>query len=198
MVSSKNKNTKDKIIEAAYNCFSEKGYIATSTKEIAKEAGLSEITLFRHFGTKEAIFDQVIRKYSILSDLKQLNINIDNYSLEDILFFVGKRMYLTLLKKKKLIRILFSEINKYPGRLSDVYENLIKDIDELFINILLKKKQDHPLRDIDIAISVKGFIGMVFSYFQTNEIFLNKTISDDELDRVIRCFVSIFLKGISS
>jgi len=198
MVSSKNKNTKDKIIEAAYNCFSEKGYIATSTKEIAKEAGLSEITLFRHFGTKEAIFDQVIRKYSILSDLKKLNININNYSLEDILFFVGKRMYLTLLKKKKLIRILFSEINKYPGRLSDVYENLIKDIDELFINILLKKKQDHPLRDIDIAISVKGFIGMVFSYFQTNEIFLNKTISDDELDRVIRCFVSIFLKGISS
>ncbi|MEO2083551.1 MAG: TetR/AcrR family transcriptional regulator, partial [Desulfurobacteriaceae bacterium] len=33
--------TKEKIIEAAYSCFAEKGYIGTTTREIAKMAGVS-------------------------------------------------------------------------------------------------------------------------------------------------------------
>ncbi len=190
------KSTKDKIIEAAYNCFSQKGYIATSTKEIANRAGVSEVTLFRHFGTKEGIFEAVIRSYSIIPDLKKISIETQKYDLEDILIFVGKRMYYTLLKKEKFIRILFSEINKHPGILSGIYEKFIKDIDELLVSILLKKQHQYPIKDLDMNIAVKSFIGMIFSYFQTNEIFLNRSISDEELDRVLKSFVEIFLEGI--
>ena len=48
--------TRDKILEAALFLFSKKGYLGATTKEIAKEAGIAELTLFRHFASKEKLF----------------------------------------------------------------------------------------------------------------------------------------------
>jgi len=42
-----------RIFEAAVEIFSEKGYAATSTSEIAKRAGVAEGTIFRHYKTKK-------------------------------------------------------------------------------------------------------------------------------------------------
>ncbi|MDO4258588.1 MAG: helix-turn-helix domain-containing protein [Actinomycetaceae bacterium] len=47
--------THETLRRAAFELFSERGYEATATAEIAKHAGVSEMTLFRHFPTKEAL-----------------------------------------------------------------------------------------------------------------------------------------------
>ena len=39
----------DKILQAAGKLFARQGYYGTSTREIARLAGVSENTLFRHF-----------------------------------------------------------------------------------------------------------------------------------------------------
>ena len=48
------------ILEAATLIFSEKGYDAARTAEIAEAAGVTERTLFRYFRTKEALFRRVM------------------------------------------------------------------------------------------------------------------------------------------
>jgi len=48
--------TNEKIITAAKELFSTKGYAATTTKDIAALAGISEVTLFRHFESKRNLF----------------------------------------------------------------------------------------------------------------------------------------------
>lgn len=62
MASSKPKgiDTRTKILEAALDLFSEKGYHASTTRKIASKAGVNEVTLFRHFKTKIALFDAVL------------------------------------------------------------------------------------------------------------------------------------------
>jgi AcrR family transcriptional regulator len=47
---------REQIIQAALKVFIEKGYTASTTAEIAKEAGISEVTLFRYFSSKREIF----------------------------------------------------------------------------------------------------------------------------------------------
>ncbi|MEX1376103.1 MAG: helix-turn-helix domain-containing protein [Eubacteriales bacterium] len=49
-------DTRQKIIDAAKELFSTKGYAATTTKDIAGKAGISEVTLFRHFESKRNLF----------------------------------------------------------------------------------------------------------------------------------------------
>lgn len=47
--------THEQLSQAAVELFTEHGYEATGTAQIAQRAGVSEMTLFRHFPTKEAL-----------------------------------------------------------------------------------------------------------------------------------------------
>lgn len=51
------------LVEAARDLFSTRGFDATSTLQIAKLAGVSEGTLFHHFGSKRALFDCVAEAF---------------------------------------------------------------------------------------------------------------------------------------
>ncbi|OEH85271.1 TetR family transcriptional regulator [Desulfuribacillus stibiiarsenatis] len=49
-----------KIVAAAIEIFSEKGYASTSTNEIAKKAGVAEGTIFRHYKTKKDLLLSIV------------------------------------------------------------------------------------------------------------------------------------------
>jgi AcrR family transcriptional regulator len=49
------------IVRAARNVFVEKGFHATTTRELAKAAGVSEALLFKHFPSKEALYVAIQR-----------------------------------------------------------------------------------------------------------------------------------------
>jgi AcrR family transcriptional regulator len=48
------------LLEAARTLFARQDYRSTTTKEIAEEAGVLEHLLFRHFGSKAALFNQAV------------------------------------------------------------------------------------------------------------------------------------------
>ncbi len=52
----------DQIIKAAINVFIKKGFLQSTTQEIAKEADVAEVTLYRKFSTKQNLFETVIKK----------------------------------------------------------------------------------------------------------------------------------------
>ncbi len=66
-------NVEGCIREAARRLFADRGYAATTTREIAEQADVSETLLFRYFGDKAQLFDaviiepfnQVIRKFTM-------------------------------------------------------------------------------------------------------------------------------------
>lgn len=49
------------IVEAALPLFARKGFAATTTKEIASAAGVSEALIFKHFPSKAALYDHILR-----------------------------------------------------------------------------------------------------------------------------------------
>lgn len=55
---------KNKIIEAAYKVFNDKGYYNTNTAEIAKEAGLSTGCLYDYFIDKQDLFISVLAMHN--------------------------------------------------------------------------------------------------------------------------------------
>lgn len=67
------------ILEAARDCFAERGYAETRVEEIAKAAGLSKGGLYVHFASKEAIFaalhdDEVERAREALEVIRALQL----------------------------------------------------------------------------------------------------------------------------
>jgi AcrR family transcriptional regulator len=58
-------SVRERLLKAAHELFTEQGYRATTTKQIAARAQVAELSLFRHFGSKADIFEA-----SVLEPLK--------------------------------------------------------------------------------------------------------------------------------
>lgn len=59
----KTEATRQSIIDAAFAEFLEHGYARGTTVSVAQRAGLSKVTLFRYFESKEALFEAVIQHH---------------------------------------------------------------------------------------------------------------------------------------
>jgi AcrR family transcriptional regulator len=55
-------NVRDQLLAAAAQVYAEAGYRGATTRRIAQVAGVNEITLFRHFGSKEALLLEAIAR----------------------------------------------------------------------------------------------------------------------------------------
>jgi AcrR family transcriptional regulator len=53
-------NVKDQLLEAALQVYAESGYHGATTRRIAAAAGVNEITLFRHFGSKDILLREAL------------------------------------------------------------------------------------------------------------------------------------------
>ena len=54
--------TKEKILNKALTLFSSKGFEAVSVKEIAAEVGIKDSSLYKHFKSKQEIFDTILEE----------------------------------------------------------------------------------------------------------------------------------------
>ena len=55
-------NVRNQLLDAAVRVYAEAGYRGATTRRIAFEAGVNEITLFRHFGSKDALIREAIAR----------------------------------------------------------------------------------------------------------------------------------------
>ena len=80
---------KEQIIQSALSVFIEKGFSVTTTAELAKAAGISEVTLFRHFSSKQEIFHAGVEPIlfeSLTNDMPVIEGKIGVEALSNILF----------------------------------------------------------------------------------------------------------------
>lgn len=54
-------STRERIVEAAFALFAERGYHAVSVRDIAAVVGIKDASLYNHFSGKQALFDAIVR-----------------------------------------------------------------------------------------------------------------------------------------
>lgn len=69
-------DSKDKLLLAAIDVFSEKGYGAASMSMVATRAGLSKASVFHHFNSKERLYSEVFS--AVFSSINSLLSNIED------------------------------------------------------------------------------------------------------------------------
>jgi AcrR family transcriptional regulator len=60
--SSASSDSRERILEAAARIYAQYGFRGATTRLIAQEAGVNEVTLFRLFGSKAQLFDELLHK----------------------------------------------------------------------------------------------------------------------------------------
>jgi AcrR family transcriptional regulator len=188
-------DTRYKILETALKLFSKKGYIGATTKEIAREAGIAEVTLFRYFPSKERLFEEVINTYSFLPALKGLLPRIEKMPFENALTHIAKNFLDTLTLRKDLIRIMLLEIHRYPEKIHKIYNVFINELHKTLASYFTLMQKKGILRSYDTELGARVFLGMFFSYFNAREFLMIKKYRATDKSKVIKEFVKIFVRG---
>lgn len=112
-------STKEKLLLSAIDIMSEKGFAAATTKEIALGAGVNEVTLFRHFGTKEGLVKAAFSRFHYADEMTRLFGEAVTWDLEADLLLVSRRYHKVMNGNRKLFMIIQKGRNQLPD---EVYE----------------------------------------------------------------------------
>lgn len=108
---------RDQLLDAAARLYAEAGYRGATTRRIAGQAGVNEVTLFRHFGSKDALIKEAITRAG-LSGVTQLLPQVPRDPFREIRDW-AKAHIAELRERRSLIRTCMGEIEQHPGIFSE-------------------------------------------------------------------------------
>jgi TetR/AcrR family transcriptional regulator len=131
------RQTEEKIFEAATDVFVEKGMDGTRMQDIATHAGINKALLHYYYRTKDQLFNAVFEKIAGKIFKRFAPVFDETLSLEEKIRFFYKEHIAFLQANPRLPGFLLNEVNRNPERI----KNLLKNVD--FDNIWLKIFQQH-------------------------------------------------------
>ena len=137
-------DTKDRILASAKKLFIRQGYRGTSTRQIAQDAGISEMTLFRHFPAKEHVFRDVIQP--LVSFFEALRLKeysnpkaLIRQMLENRLSFLyeeGDLVRLVLMESYQT-SLSFNPIAETADRIRRLLDSIDKSKGDLYLRLIM-------------------------------------------------------------
>ena len=176
--------TEEKILEAASEVFTEKGFSGTRTRDIAEKAGINLALLNYYFRSKEKLFEQVMKIKVVLLFGKILPILInEKTSLEEKIDLASEKYFEILSKNPNLPLFVISEIQKKNSNITKIIPvNKIFENSVIIKQIKEKRPEINPLHYLVnfLAMTIFPFVAKpVFNAFElTNEAEYHQFISE--------------------
>ena len=185
--------TADRIILAASELFQEKGFHVVSMKNIASQANVSEMTVFRHFSSKKQVLEAVVKKIAYIPPLKEVFEGKIRWDLEIDLVLISETYqkimtdnqlaFLITLREEKTI----PEVSEFVRQGPPQFKSFLKE----YFGMMQAKKQ---IVESDIESLALTFMAINFGYFffkvRGQELV---SISDKQY---IETAIHLFVKGI--
>ena len=188
--------TRDRIIGAALEVFAEKGFSGSTTKEIARRAKVNEVTIFRQFRSKRALFGAVVAERSPMIPIME-RVSLDPRGSMDERLLGNVRIVLKMLRSNRhLFYIMMGDAWRQPKIRSLAYNESIKKGLEFVAAMMQGLMDAGKMRRMDPMIPARALMGAVQFYFLTTEILGEGSPEPQEEEKVVRGFVSIFLDGM--
>jgi AcrR family transcriptional regulator len=189
--------TRQRLLDAAFRVCAERGLHGATTREIADAARVNEVTLFRHFGSKEKLIATLFER-SVAAQMEALSdTEPDANDLDDDLHRYARRYSHMLFEHEPLIRTLIGEAHRQPEAARQVISDSVKPMRQRLMQYLrAAQKAGSVRRDLEVAPAVDAFTGMLLSGM------LRRTGAPKCLDYAQATFVEtcvdLFLRGIAT
>jgi AcrR family transcriptional regulator len=191
---------KKQILEVASDMFARHGFDGVTTRQIADAAGITEAIVFRHFGTKDDLYWEVLSAKCAPDEVKKqleekLGSDAEPFEIfTDIARHVLNR---NLRDPAKSRLLLFSGLENH--RLSQrFFKTYISEWYELLAGYIRRQIAGGKFRDVDPVLAARGFIGMVFHHYLVQELFGGARYQSYNIEEVSQTMAGLWVSGISS
>ncbi|WP_203364601.1 TetR/AcrR family transcriptional regulator [Bacillus sp. REN10] len=190
-----NQDTAGKIIQATIDLIQEKGYKATTTKAIAEKAGVNEVTIFRHFGSKRNILEAAVQKFSYVPLLSQTIREQIVWDLEKDLYLLAKRYMDYLVSIQDFVLIGFKEAGLFP-EIDEEIANIPLELKNVLVDYFLQMEQKGKISCPNFEVAALQFIYMNFGFF-ISRARLGLKVSALSNEAYLRNSIKIFSRGMT-
>ena len=183
---------RERLLDAAARVYAEAGYRGATTRRIAQEAGVNEITLFRHFGSKTTLILEAVRQANLRTDCPVVPTSPGEPVTELRRWVRDQLAHLTRLRS--IIRTSLGEVEERPEIIPLIGERPREVIVALTHYLEQLQREGRASPDFDARIAALTFFGSLFADAMGRDVMpeLYQHSMEESADR----YAAVFLKGI--
>jgi AcrR family transcriptional regulator len=184
-------NVREQLLAAAARVYAEGGYHGATTRRIASSAGVNEITLFRHFGSKEVLLREALARCqgedaAPLPDQPQDPVR----ELTDWCRSHFRDMH----ARAPLIRTALAEFAERPGLVTPEVSCPVQAVSALTAYLERLRQLGVASSGFDPRVAAAMLMGVLFSDAIGRDIVPAMFVNDPE--DALKDYVALFLRGI--
>ncbi|HXI22618.1 MAG TPA: TetR/AcrR family transcriptional regulator [Pyrinomonadaceae bacterium] len=190
------------ILKVAMRLFSQRGFRGTTTKEIAKAAGVSEAMVFRHFATKEELYSAILdHKACLHDDLDPLQKVAEAIRRkDDRAVFEG--MALEALNQHdrdpEFQRLLLHSALEQHELAHMFWEKFVRRVYQSLRMYIRQRQREGAFKNVEPFVIVRAFIGMIIHHSLNNNLWdRERRLLRISNQAAARSFTDILLHGVS-
>ena len=190
---------REQILETALKLFAKRGFDATSTRQIAKEAGIAEGLIFHYFPTKARLLTAILEdrmegRRAFRSELRPLLEDASGKPVPEVLGAVASGWLATLHRDEEFVVVLFAAAQTNP-EVGAAWQGLIREGTELLTGYLASRVEAGELReDLPLETAATMFVSSLMIFFLAR-----RRLPDQEWceqsDAYARELISVWLEG---
>ncbi len=198
---------REQILQTAVTLFSQRGFKGTTTKEIARAAGVSEAMVFRHFENKDALYGAILDTKGCQDGVHRFPWE-ENAALQAAIeqeddFAVFYNIAFDALNKHQsdvgFMRLLFYSALEEHELADRFFQEFIARIYEFIGGYIEQRQRDGAFREMNPRIAVRAFLGMLIHHSLNNILWdKGRTILDISTEEAAKNFAGVLLNGIKS
>lgn len=155
--------TRERLIEAALRVYARDGLSRATTRVIAEEAGVNEVTLFRHFQNKEGLLSEAMRHF--VESMGNQDIGEEEAwtsNLKENLRRFATGLYDKMVQDEAFVRTMVGEAHRHPEHARTIILDTVRPIRARFVQNLEAARAAGCVRqDVDLNIAVEAFTSML-------------------------------------
>jgi AcrR family transcriptional regulator len=191
---------REQILKTALGLFAAQGFDATSTRQIAKEAGIAEGLIFHYFPTKASLLTAILEdrlegRRAFRSELRPLLEDAGRKPTAEVLRALASGWLATLRRDEEIVVVLFTTAQINP-EVREAWQALIREGTELLTGYLAARVEAGELReDLPLETAATMFVSSLMIFFLAR-----RDLPDAEWHRQSEAYarelISVWLDGV--
>ena len=185
---------RDELLSAAARVYAEAGYRGATTRRIALAAGVNEITLFRHFGSKDALLREALARCQDPHSAELLP-ETPSHPMAELLAWAGSHIT-DMRGRQALIRTCMGEFAEHPGLFVPENSGPVRAARALTQYLTRLRRRGLARAEFDPSAAAALLIGTLFADAMGRDIMPDLYANQPE--KALKEYVALFLRGIGA
>lgn len=196
---------REQILDTAVDLFSKHGFKGTTTKQIAQAAGVSEAMVFRHFASKDELYQAILDRKTCPDGQtpytwqvkEELADAIERKDDNSVFYYFALEVPEKQAKDVNFLRLMLYSALEDHGLAERFYRDFVEKTYAFFSDYIVERQRDGVFREMSPRLAVRAFMGMFIHHSLNNLLWDKKrTLLDVGNEEAATAFADILLNGI--